>query len=438
MGGAACWQFGVHYPTMWAACAPGAGFAETPEFLNNFQNEKVKPTWYEEKLWRMYNATDYAENLFNLPTVAYSGEIDRQKQAADVMAREMKKHGLELTHIFGPKTGHTYEKGAKEEVNRRIDAIVEKEKARYPSQFRFTTYTLRYDRFAWVIVESLGKHWERARVEVEVKDDMPNLKTENVTALRMFNYGDGVTQWKGKIVIDGTELPTVEDEAVKKFYRYRKVGGKWQVAPLIEKATGLKKMHGLQGPIDDAFMDKFMMVAPSGKPMNERVGKWVDSEMKHAADHWRKQFRGDVPMKMDTEVTDADLRNTNLILWGDPSSNALLAKIAPNLPVQWTAAGVVVGGVTYPAGTHIPVLVYPNPFHKRDPTGIPSRQGYVVLNSGFTFREYDQLNNARQVPKLPDYAVIDITTPPNSRYPGKIVRAGLFGEKWEILPDDGK
>src|SRR5205814_1617728 len=37
MGGAACWQFAVHYPGMFAAAAPGAGFSETPEFLRVFQ-----------------------------------------------------------------------------------------------------------------------------------------------------------------------------------------------------------------------------------------------------------------------------------------------------------------------------------------------------------------------------------------------------------------
>ena len=41
MGGAACWQFAVHYPSVWAAAAPGAGFAETPDFLRVFQNESV-------------------------------------------------------------------------------------------------------------------------------------------------------------------------------------------------------------------------------------------------------------------------------------------------------------------------------------------------------------------------------------------------------------
>jgi hypothetical protein len=52
--------------------------------------------------------------------------------------------------------------------------------------------------------------------------------------------------------------------------------------------------------------------------------------------------------------------------------------------------------------------------------------------SGFTFREYDYLNNAWQVPKLADLAVVDITVPASSRWPGKIIAAGFFGERWEL------
>jgi len=74
----------------------------------------------------------------------------------------------------------------------------------------------------------------------------------------------------------------------------------------------------------------------------------------------------------------------------------------------------------------VPVLIYPNPLN-------PKR--YVVINSGFTFREYDYLNNARQVPKLPDYAVVDIDTPPSSRRPGKIVTAGFFDEHWDLAAE---
>ncbi|AWM42073.1 Prolyl oligopeptidase family protein [Gemmata obscuriglobus] len=424
MGGAACWQYGAHYPTLWAACAPGAGFSETPEFLKVFQNEKLEPTWYEQKLWHMYNASDTAVNFFNLPTVAYSGEIDSQKQAADVMAREMKKVGLDLKHVIGPKTGHSYEKGAKEEVNRLIDAAVEKGLPKERPEIKFTTYTLRYNRCGWAAVEGLEKHWAAAQVTGTLKDGKWAVRTSGVTRLRLALPADSPKT----VEIDGQTVATERPAGVSpvELLFAKGAGGKW--ARAHEFASGGKR-PGSQGPIDDAFMSAFLMVKPTGKAANEKVGAWAEKELKHATEHWRKQFRGDAPLKADAEVTDADIANNNLILWGDPRSNAVLAKIADKLPVKWTDTGVVLGKHTYDAGTHVPVLIYPNPLNP---------QKYVVLNSGFTFREYDYLNNARQVSKLPDYAVIDVTTPPNARYPGKVVRAGFFGEKWELLDNDGK
>jgi hypothetical protein len=67
-------------------------------------------------------------------------------------------------------------------------------------------------------------------------------------------------------------------------------------------------------------------------------------------------------MKDDAAVTAEDIRNANLVLWGDPSSNRVLAKIADKLPIRWNKDGSVkVGSKTYPAGTSVPVLIYPNP-----------------------------------------------------------------------------
>jgi hypothetical protein len=54
------------------------------------------------------------------------------------------------------------------------------------------------------------------------------------------------------------------------------------------------------------------------------------------------------------------------------------------------------------------------------------------LNSGFTFREDAYLNNSKQIPMLPDWAIVDLNTPPDSVHPGKIVSAGFFGEHWEL------
>ena len=68
-------------------------------------------------------------------------------------------------------------------------------------------------------------------------------------------------------------------------------------------------------------------------------------------------------------------------------------------------------------------MIYPNPL-------APGR--YIVLNSSFTYREYDYLNNARQVPKLPDWAIVDVTTAPDARWPGKVIAADFFDEDWKV------
>jgi len=428
MGGAAAWQFSTHFADHWCAANPGAGFAETPEFLKVFQNEDVENApWYQKKLWHWYNSSEYALNLFNTPTIAYSGEIDKQKQAADVMERELKKEGLDMLHIIGPKTAHALHKDSLKEIERRLAAISEVGRNAIPKEVHFTTWTLIYDRMEWITVEGMGEEWERARVDAVVKDPATvEIKTQNVTAL-LLNFESG------HCPISVLENPTVEIDGQKVAAPKVKTDRSWQVE--LTKASGswtlrgdetragIVKRHGLCGPIDDAFMDAFEFVTPTGKPLNDVVGAWVTSELEHAQREWRKQFRGDAPTKKDTEVKDEDFATKNIVLWGDPSSNAVLKSIADKLPVQWTEAGIQVGGKTYTAADHVPVLIFPNP---RNPSH------YVVLNSGFTYREYDYLNNARQVAKLPDWAVLDLSEKPNATAPGKVVDAGFFDEKWQV------
>ena len=425
MGGAACWQFAVHFAGKWAAAAPGAGFSETPDFLKVFQKETLKPTDFEQKLWHMYDCTDYAANLYNLPTVAYSGEIDSQKQAADMMAAAMKKEGLELTHIIGPKTAHKYEPAAKEEVIRRIDEIVAKGRNPVPQKIRFTTWTLLYNEQLWVTVDAMEKHWERARVEAEL------VGTTGVKATTVNVGGVTFSMASGYCPLEGRPQVTLDDQSLEGppvgsdrswTAHFRKVDGKWTTAASPDDGT-LRKRHGLQGPIDHAFMDSFIMVKPTGTAANGKVADWAAKEMVHAIDHWRQQYRGDARITLDTAVTDADIASSNLVLWGDPSSNKVLAKIADKLPLKWNPKEISVGSQSYASETHVPILIYPNPLNPKK---------YIVLNSGFTFREYDYLNNARQVPKLPDWAVVDVTTPPSSRWPGKVVAADFFNDRWEL------
>jgi hypothetical protein len=432
MGGAACWQFAVHYSDRWFAANPGAGFAETPRFLKVFQREELKPSWFEQKLWRLYDCTDVAGNLYQCPTVAYSGELDSQKQAADVMAEALAAEGLTLRHVIGPQTKHAIHAASKLEIERDMAALARRGLNRTPRQVQFSTYTLRYNRMNWVTVDALGAHWEKARVRASLRPDGPEVTTENVQALTL-SFGPGTFPPRPggdapRVTIDGAtvEGPRSQSDASWRCELHRE-GGTWKLGAL--PAAQVRKRHGLQGPIDDAFMDRFLVVRPTGESSHGAFRKWSDQERDRAVEHWRRHFRGEARVKDDTAVTDADIASANLVLWGDPASNAVLKRIADRLPISWDRERIKVGDREFAAENHALLMVYPNPLN-------PDR--YVVLNSGFTFRDYDYLNNARQTPKLPDWAVIDLRTPPDARFPGKVADAGFFGENWELKPAEKK
>jgi hypothetical protein len=99
----------------------------------------------------------------------------------------------------------------------------------------------------------------------------------------------------------------------------------------------------------------------------------------------------------------------------------VLKRIADKLPLKWTKESLEFRGYKLDAANYAPILIFPNPLN-------PAK--YVVLNSGHTFREKAAANNSDQTPKLPDWAIVDLRTPPNDLWPGLIYDAGFFDEQW--------
>ena len=438
MGGAGCWQMAVHYPDMFFAANPGAGFSETPEFLKSFQQETLRPTWYEKKLWQMYDCTGYATNLFQLPTIAYSGEFDIQKQAADIMEQALADEGLRLTHVIGPATKHSIHPDSMQIIESKLAQIAERGRPQLPQEIRFTTYTLKYNRNFWLTLTSLAEHWEPARVTGRIlpAENRIALEMDNVTGCQLripAGHSPFAADRPVTIVLETTGSSSAEqvtrqtlltdrpgsDQSWECDLRWD--GVQWQQGSL--ENSGLRKRHGLQGPIDDAFMDSFVIVRPTGKSYSDALANWSESEMNRLVKEWRRHFRGDAVVKRDDEITAADIESSHLILFGDPQSNLILQSLIDRLPVTWTAKQLTLDGKSYDATTHAPVLIYPNPKNPHK---------YIVLNSGFTYRDYAYLNNARQVPKLPDWAVVDFKTSANSLWPGEIVEANFFDEDWRF------
>ncbi|MEO5916441.1 MAG: hypothetical protein ABIS50_19550 [Luteolibacter sp.] len=412
MGGGSTWHLAPHFPGLWCAASPGAGFAETPIFTKaNDPGKEQRPAW-EQTLWRQYEATGISQNLFNVPTLAYSGEIDGQKESADLMEAAMAGENLKLERFIGPKTGHQYEPATKANLTTRFEELIATGRPAVPKEIRFSTYTLRYPESAWLRVEGMEKHWERADVHATLSDaSLLAIETKNITSL-------SVTGIKPtSITLDGQTL--TPPAAAPKSLHFIRFGDTWKFAT---SDPDNRKRPYLTGPVDDAFMDSFVFVRPTGKPLNPELGNWVSSEMSTSRQLWHDVFRGEAPMIDDTALTPADIANRNLVLWGDPSSNKVLAKILSKLPLQWTRETLTFHGQTYPSASHAPILIFPNPLNPRH---------YIVLNSGLDFRADGYGNNALQTPKLPDWAIVDLTTPADARWPGKITAAGFFDESWK-------
>jgi hypothetical protein len=421
MGGAGVWHLGAHYPDRWAAMSPGAGFVD----VRRYQNLRAEqyPPWYEQALWGMYDVPDYARNLLNVPLVAYSGELDKQKAAADLMEVTLQGEGLAMTHIVGKGVGHKYEPSALKEVLDRLHGFEDEGIDCHPQEVHLQTRTLRYGRCHWVCLLGLGEHWREARVDARrVNDNRVEISTSNVTRFAL------ESPWKDKpaasvtIIIDERSL-TIPAAGWKREVILENGPQGWNVSAGAD-GPRLAKVPGLQGPIDDAFLTPFVVVRPTIASKDPIFESWVTSEREHFKERWRTLFRGEVREVRDVDVTDEMMARNNLILWGDPASNQVISRIANDLPIGWTADELTVTDKSWPAVGHALVMIYPNP--------LPAGRGrYVVLNSGITFREAHDRTNSLQNPKLPDWAILDLSISPDAERAGEVIDAGFFDENWQ-------
>jgi hypothetical protein len=430
MGGGGAWHLGMHHPDRWAALEAGAGFTETIRFTRT-SNMPPEPV----RVLPILDADPAALNAVNLPVVGYGGEDDKQLAASINMREALVNEGFHFTQegldftgvelpirfLVGPKTGHKWHPDSQAASDAFIDAALASPRA-VPDRVRFVTYTTRYDRCFWVRVDSLVRHYDRAEVDALRKNGGQRVEV-------MTSKVDGFTLMMAPpavVVIDGVEIPAAAKSSPGRTNAsFLKTPMGWIAAPVsgVDEG-GLRKRHGLQGPIDDAFMEPFLCVRPTGAPLSPLVRDQALGLLDRFVFLFGKWLRGDVRIKNDTEVDAKDIADFNLVLFGDPSANRVTARLMDRLPVKWGREWIQWGTNRVSTADHLLALVYPNPLNPRK---------YVVLNTGHTIPEKDwRGNNALQFAKWGDWAVLRVekTDGPTNRE--TLVRCGFFGERWQF------
>ena len=418
MGGQGAWHLGLQHPGKFAAIESSAGYVDT----YTQARDRIKPLLplppHQVATLHYYDAVDYALNAFNTPIVGYIGETDGNAGAYK-MREAWEKEGFRFTQetpyrwtttdlralfLVGPKTGHSWHAGSKAESEAFIRKALAETAGKPPNHVRFVTYTTRWNNAHWVTVEGLEETYKRADVDAKRTDDLKQytVATKNVARVRFDVPAASFT-------IDGQLIKAGANPI------FDKANGKWALS--TGKPAGLRKIHGLQGPIEDAFRDGFLAVRGTGQPWNSAVHDYTNQRFDVFRSEFAKWMRGDIRVKNDTELSSTDIANYNLVLFGDPGSNSVIAKVVGRLPIQWTRREITVGSQKVPADGHVVVMIYPNPLNP---------QRYVVLNTGHTFTANRITAGTESMffPRLGDYALLTAA--------GDVKVAGLFDEQWKV------
>jgi hypothetical protein len=417
-GGEGAWHISLHHPDRFAAAEIGAGTVS-----RTAQRPGLTP--YQLATLRIWeNISEWALNIYNLPLAGHDGENDPGQLESSLRARaQLEKEGFPsegerdyLRSKGAPglwlqslNTGH----GTSPLVRQRLDLFLKEwgDKGQTsPDHIRFVTYTTRYNRDYWISVDGLEKHYERADVDA-LRTDSASYKiaTRNITRLVLRE-----AEHAKEINIDGQDLNVKPSGEIT----LARNGTVWKV-DTHGKQSGLRKMHALQGPIDDAFLDPFLLVRPTGTPWSDSVNQQTLRTLARFDRMWARFFRGHPFVKDDKDVTEADIAKYHIVLFGDPGSNKLIAKLNGKLPVKWTKDTVTLGAQSFPATESYPALIYPNPLN-------PAK--YVVLNTGLTIEDRGY-NGDYGTPLWGDYAIVKAKE--GAELPDLLI-GGLFDENWKL------
>ncbi|MDP3072932.1 MAG: alpha/beta fold hydrolase [Opitutaceae bacterium] len=412
MGGAGSWLVGLHYPDRFGSITPvdaAMGFRDAVD------DPQALPAWMLPQV-ALFKPEKLFPNARNVPVFLKNAGAGIQKASTRFSDGVVAEGGFAtmesfpgMPHHFAPQISYSIFAGAAT-----VRPIV-----RQPAEVKFFTTTLRHNQAYWVTLDRLTQHNAEARVTATHDDGQPKpiqggrgqprpapeparppslkVTTQNIDALTLRLRDAGVPADKPlALVVDGT---TVSSGAVAEIVHLAKTDGQWRT--VAAPALGGKR-HGRQGPIGDSFNAKFLAVYGEGDLPLARAE--LDAIRNPPS---QLVIQAEFPLKAAARVTTEEIANSNLILFGTPKTNPLLARLAPKLPTALLTAADTGSAV---------IFVYPNPEN-------PARTIVVWTGRVLSTSLEPRIEAGWMQPLnlLPDYVTVK---------DGKITKAGHFDRDW--------
>ncbi|MDZ7814692.1 MAG: NPCBM/NEW2 domain-containing protein [Planctomycetota bacterium] len=427
MGGTGSWYLASRRPDIFAAIAPVAGNADFTAWVDKWDWKLVSDTpfaFLRQYLRESTCPAAYAENLRNVAVLCHHGKLDEivPVEHARGMVQKLRALGYEKVEYVESQAAH---------AQRPLDELWEwmrNEKLDpYPVKVTLKTNALRHNSAYYVSLLRRKRYDRYAQLDLIWSKNV-EIITDNVSAFELEVSRPMLQKlpWEGekKFIVDGDSFALQQRTGNIYFTRTEDT---W-IMSLEPPAQKGKKRPGLEGPIEDAFVSPFLLVYGTiGE--NERLSAASKEEVLRFQRNWRKRYNKPCPAKADTEVTDSDFKQYNLILYGTPWSNSVLRSIGDKLPFVIERDGIVPvrPGASKLSGEGVGCrFICPNP---------KAKDKYVVVNAsptasgmyGIDFRfgnwfDWIPYDNRAWY----DYCVFDARL----RSPETFLESGYFDSRW--------
>ena len=380
MGGAATWYLTSHYPDVFSAAAPFCGYCDYRLWEKPGGFTYQMHDW-EEPSWMARSAAFLVENLRHTAFWIVHGEWDRavgggvSVEHSRRMASLFTEQGYTFKYTEVPEAGHSCM--LPEIYDEVVPWLLEQERAPTPERVAHSTYTLRHNRSHWLTIETLGRYGEKATLDARKSGKSFEISSRNVEAFSIAPAGSTESL---QIVVDGKEFADIHLIRQETFCKDSQ--GRWR-----NQAPNLRagKRHGVSGPIGDMFFERVVLIpgtfgSAHAIHANRNLAKFASNfySYRNGGVH-RGGIVGDNKVKLpvidDGDLTESERRQHNLILYGTPSSNRVLAHYEDRLPLSFSGNTIRIHGREFTSDACAAFAVFPHPEN-------PER--YVAIHGGTT------------------------------------------------------
>ncbi len=384
MGGMGTWNLALRHPGRFAAAAPISGHTDMFRWWG-WPRQQVPG--FKRWLVEWDNPLDQVINLRSQSVFVQHGSEDSliPTEQSRLMKAQADELVLPLNYHEINGGGH-YVYLQPEVTDRAIQWLSQQQSQINPRWVSFKTYSLEYNEAFWVTVEDFLRWGVPAELHAiaSVQGDRLRLRTENIRRLKVnaeqapLQVGEELT-----LIVNGQKLMKRADEHGEIHIT---------IGDSLSENTSLHKRKGLCGPVEEVFDTAFALVRGTTGTRTERAE--IRAKVDRWAAHWQAFSDGWPRIVDDVDVTEQMMGDYNLVLFGTPATNAILAEIAGELPIGIEDHRYTVGDEVH-AGENLGlVMCYPNPLS-------PGR--YVAVYSGEYYGE--RLPTNHKFDLLPDFIV---------------------------------